>query len=135
MRKIHRNAFEGNDLNAALSGDYQVVVTYRDGGGLWRDRTMSATDITVGEMIHDERDVRCIVTPFWIGAAHAQRIQHVEMNAKGQVFRMPWTSDLNQATPPTLNMRMRLHYTPDMALKSVTWQERDGAAEAIGARV
>lgn len=59
------------------TGEYQVVVTYRDGSGLWKDRPVAHEYLKGREVSPQEREVDCFIPSFWKSVPRLTRIVHV----------------------------------------------------------
>jgi hypothetical protein len=103
------------------SGDYQIVVTYRDSNYLWKDRAVNSTDMTDTEINPTERVVHCFTPNFWGRFSHPSCIERVMVTLKGHTFRLPWRAAMNLAVPSALSLDILLHYDGHEMPTGVTW--------------
>lgn len=103
------------------SGDYQIVVTYRNSNYLWKDRAVDSIEMTETEVSPTERAIHCFVPNFWGRFSHPSRIERVMVTLQGRTFRLPWRAAMNIAAPSALSLDILLHYDDHEMPTSVTW--------------
>lgn len=103
------------------SGDYQIVVTYRDSNYLWKDRAVNSMEITDTDINSTERAVHCFVPNFWGRFSQPSRIERVMVTLQGRTFRLPWRAAMNVAAPAALSLDILLHYDDHEMPTGVTW--------------
>jgi hypothetical protein len=124
--RAEQHAIRTKEANMFSESDYQIVVTYRDGNLVWKDRAVDQKDITATTVRPDEREVTCFIPTFWSSVPRSSRIEHVGITAKGRTFQLPWPPPaLAPIAPPALAMRIRVHYKPDATPASVNWEPRE----------
>lgn len=103
------------------SGDYQIVVTYRNSNYLWKDRAVDSIEMTETEVSPTERAIHCFVPNFWGRFSHPSRIERVMVTLQGRTFRLPWRGAMNIAAPSALSLDILLHYDDHEMPTSMTW--------------
>lgn len=103
------------------SGDYQIVVTYRDSNYLWKDRAVDSTEMTDTEVSPTERTIHCFVPTFWGRFSQPSRIERVMVTLQGFTFRLPWRTAMNLTAPSALSLDILLHYDSHEMPTGVTW--------------
>jgi hypothetical protein len=103
------------------SGDYQIVVTYRDSNYLWKDRAVDCTETSDTEVNPTERAIHCFAPNFWGRFSRPSRIERVIITSQGCSFRLPWRAAMNLAAPSALSLDILLHYDGHEMPTGVTW--------------
>jgi hypothetical protein len=104
------------------NGQYRVMVTYRDGSGLWKDHPVAHEYLQHREVRPQEREVDCFIPSFWSSVPRFTRIFHVGFTESGRTTQLPWPpADMDQPTWPALAMRFRLRSRSGDSWSQVEW--------------
>jgi hypothetical protein len=122
---LSRNSWDGppgGGCQSRKEGDYQIVVTYRDGNGVWKVRSIAQEYLKSRETSPQEREVGCFIPSFWKSVPRVTRIVHVGFTERGRTVHPPWPpAEMDQPARPALAMDVRLRSDDGDSRTRVEW--------------
>jgi hypothetical protein len=103
-------------------GDFQIVVTYHDWNGLWKDYGVDPQEVTERAPSADERELACFMPHFWTRVSRISQIKHVGVTLNGRTVQLLWPPpQLEPVARPALATRIWLRRAPDERSTKVSW--------------